>query len=331
MKIGQIIRAYRKDRGLTQEEMARRLGVSAPAVNKWENGNSLPDISMLAPIARLLQVSLDELLGYREELTGEEIVAYVQELDRKLKSQSYPEAFSQAKKIMETYPNCLWLSWQFAVLLEAHLLMKDKTESDARQEYESYIVACYKRVLECDDEKLRTGAADSLFNYYLRKQEYDKAEACLAYYSGQNPERKRKQGMIRSKTGRTAEAYKTYEELLLSGYQMMSATFQSLYMLAREEGDHEKASYYAEKQSKLAGLFEMGEYHETASLLEPAITRGDKEEVQKIQEKLMSCVDTVAAFRTAPLYSHMSFKEARPEYLEEMKENLREAFSEIEK
>ena len=122
-----------------------------------------------------------------------------------------------------------------------------------------------------------------------------------------------------------------HEELLLSGYQMMSATFQSLYMLAREEGDHEKASYYAEKQSKLAGLFEMGEYHETASLLEPAITRGDKEEVQKIQEKLMSCVDTVAAFRTAPLYSHMSFKEARPEYLEEMKENLREAFSEIEK
>lgn len=41
MKIGEIIRKYRKEKNLTQEEMANRLGVTAPAVNKWENGGSL--------------------------------------------------------------------------------------------------------------------------------------------------------------------------------------------------------------------------------------------------------------------------------------------------
>lgn len=41
MNIGETIRKYRKDRNLTQEEMANRLGVTAPAVNKWENGGSL--------------------------------------------------------------------------------------------------------------------------------------------------------------------------------------------------------------------------------------------------------------------------------------------------
>lgn len=41
MQIGEVIRTYRKKRNLTQEEMANRLGVSAPAVNKWENGGSL--------------------------------------------------------------------------------------------------------------------------------------------------------------------------------------------------------------------------------------------------------------------------------------------------
>ena len=40
MMIGQIIRKYRKIKGLTQQEMAQRLGVSTPAVNKWENGVS---------------------------------------------------------------------------------------------------------------------------------------------------------------------------------------------------------------------------------------------------------------------------------------------------
>lgn len=45
MQLGQVIRKYRKIKNMTQEEMAVRLGVTAPAVNKWENGNSLPDIS----------------------------------------------------------------------------------------------------------------------------------------------------------------------------------------------------------------------------------------------------------------------------------------------
>ncbi len=40
MSIGEVIRKYRRARNLTQEEMARRLGVTASAVNKWENGVS---------------------------------------------------------------------------------------------------------------------------------------------------------------------------------------------------------------------------------------------------------------------------------------------------
>lgn len=56
MDIGSVIKKYRKDIGLTQEEMANRLGVTTPALNKWENGNSNPDIELLAPIARLLNI-----------------------------------------------------------------------------------------------------------------------------------------------------------------------------------------------------------------------------------------------------------------------------------
>ena len=54
MAIGDIIRKYRKNKGMTQEEMAACLGVTTPAVNKWEKGNTLPDITLLVPIARLL-------------------------------------------------------------------------------------------------------------------------------------------------------------------------------------------------------------------------------------------------------------------------------------
>ena len=60
MDMGVVIKKYRKEAGMTQEEMANRLGVTTPAVNKWENGNSKPDIELLAPIARLLEYIYQE-------------------------------------------------------------------------------------------------------------------------------------------------------------------------------------------------------------------------------------------------------------------------------
>ena len=69
MNIGNVIKKYRKELGYTQEEMATRLGVTTLAVNKWKNGNSNPDIELLAPIARLLHISLDTLLSFRKNLT----------------------------------------------------------------------------------------------------------------------------------------------------------------------------------------------------------------------------------------------------------------------
>ena len=69
MDIGVVIKKYRKEAGMTQEEMANRLGVTTPAVNKWENENSYPDIALLAPIARLLGISLNTLLSFHEDLT----------------------------------------------------------------------------------------------------------------------------------------------------------------------------------------------------------------------------------------------------------------------
>ena len=98
MQIGKIIKKYRKNMNMTQEEMAHRLGVTAPAVNKWENGYSMPDITLLAPIARLLNISLDTLLSFHEDLTPEEVNHLISEADARFKESSYEEVFQWAKK-----------------------------------------------------------------------------------------------------------------------------------------------------------------------------------------------------------------------------------------
>ena len=68
MTIGKRIGLLRKEKGLTQEELANHMGVSPQAVSKWENDQTCPDISALPRLAGLLGVTVDELLSGRQEL-----------------------------------------------------------------------------------------------------------------------------------------------------------------------------------------------------------------------------------------------------------------------
>ena len=62
---GDVIRAPRESKKMTQEELAAKLFVSGKAVSKWETGNGYPDISLLEPLAKALDISVIELLSGR--------------------------------------------------------------------------------------------------------------------------------------------------------------------------------------------------------------------------------------------------------------------------
>ena len=68
MEFHEKLQALRRQKGLTQEELATHMGVSPQAVSKWENDQTCPDISALPRLARLLGVSVDELLEGKAEL-----------------------------------------------------------------------------------------------------------------------------------------------------------------------------------------------------------------------------------------------------------------------
>lgn len=327
MQIGEVIRKYRKSADMTQEEMANRLGVTAPAVNKWENGNSYPDITLLAPIARLLGISTDELLSYHEELSSEEIQALVRTADNKFQTENYEDVFHWIKKELEKYPNCDQLIWQMAVMLDANRLMKDLPDS---RNYDDYICSFYTHVLGSTDETLRCRAADSLFGFYMRKEEYETAGKYLQYFSVQNPERKRKQAEIYQKTGRIQEAYKTYEELLFAEYQVVNGILTGMYMLALQENNSSKAHLLIDKQSGLARLFEMGKYYEASCRLDLAAFEQDAKSAAEIMSQMLDSVDHIFSFRSSPLYEHMTFKDPQSDFIEKLKNNLISCFQDKE-
>lgn len=76
--LGQRIAKYRKEKGLTQDELASKLNISPQAVSKWENDITSPDISTLPVLADIFDISIDELLGRAKEK-----VEYLGETKRK--------------------------------------------------------------------------------------------------------------------------------------------------------------------------------------------------------------------------------------------------------
>ena len=62
IKIGRFIAARRRERGMTQRELAEALGLSNRTISKWECGDGLPDLSNILPLCELLGVTADELL-----------------------------------------------------------------------------------------------------------------------------------------------------------------------------------------------------------------------------------------------------------------------------
>lgn len=77
--IAENIAAGRRELGITQAALAERVGVTKAAVSKWELGQSLPDVAMLPRLASQLGVTVDELIGYGQELANEEVSAIASE------------------------------------------------------------------------------------------------------------------------------------------------------------------------------------------------------------------------------------------------------------
>lgn len=319
MAIGEIIKKYRKKKGMTQEQMAARLGVTAPAVNKWEKGNAFPDVALLAPLARLLGIRTDELLSFQDELTDEEIDRELLKLQKELESKSFSDAFLSMKEKIEEYPNCEKLILSAAVILDAKRMTIELPDKD---HYAHVIFGWYERCLLSEDERIRSQAADMLFHTFFRKNEYEKAAQYLKYFSLENPERKRKEALVNSKTGKRTEAYRAYEELIFSGYQHIQIILNDLRMLYMEEENHEMTKKLVEVSSSAASVFEMGKYNEVCYGLDAAVWEKDVEWTAQLMREILDNIETIGDFAKSSLYQHMTLKTVSPDFSSGLRQDL---------
>lgn len=178
MSIGDTIRKYRKELKITQEQMANQLGVSAPAVNKWENGSSYPDISLLAPLARLLNIDINELLSFEEVLSDQEIITFINQLSDNITTKGFEDSFQEAKNLIMRYPNSNKLKLWSAQIFNGYLVMKLQEVPDASK-YEKQITSWIEQVAFCSDTELAKSAQMSLAQSFMKEKKYEEAQKLL--------------------------------------------------------------------------------------------------------------------------------------------------------
>ena len=72
----EIFKALRKDKQLTQEQVAEIFGVSPQAISRWENAASYPDIALLPNIASYFETTVDDLLGVKKTVKKQKIIYF---------------------------------------------------------------------------------------------------------------------------------------------------------------------------------------------------------------------------------------------------------------
>lgn len=198
LRIDKKIKEYRRKEDLTQEELAKILGVSHQSVSKWEQGDGYPDITLLPVIANHFGITIDELVGNDEIGRKEELAEY----RKKFSSEPWipEEKIALAEEMWRKYPDEWYIARNLVGALLSDVDHKTERESRIREVCRTILDKCQisfireKAVLAmcivCDDSELNSWASylpsgyssilnmdDMLEERYEEKGDYEKSQA----------------------------------------------------------------------------------------------------------------------------------------------------------
>lgn len=124
IRLAENIRKFRKERSMTQEQLAEAMGVTIGAVSKWELGSSVPDIDYIVELAQFFETSVDVLLGYEWKKGGMGEAA--EEIKQLRRNREFRKGIRAAEKALQKYPNSFDVVYQSAML---YYLMLDAKSS----------------------------------------------------------------------------------------------------------------------------------------------------------------------------------------------------------
>lgn len=131
----------RREKKITQEELADFIGVTKASVSKWENRQSLPDILLLPLLASFFDVTVDQLLGYEPRLSKEQIQKIYLELAADFAALPFEQVMDKSRHLVRKYYSCYPFLLQISVLYLNHYTLAEN-EAAQKQVLEEAAALC---------------------------------------------------------------------------------------------------------------------------------------------------------------------------------------------
>lgn len=244
MSISEVIRDRRRGLGLTQEQVALRLGVSAPAVNKWERGACYPDITLIPALARLLETDANTLLSFEPELSEEASLAIQREVDRLVLEEGYEVGFAYAQEQMRMYPASDELAIVLTQYLDGSLLLCQVSDQGR---FRAFIDETYNRLSRSSNAAVRDQARGMLIATAMQDGRLDVARALVDELPDNPVDKEERKAILYMREGKDEEAGRAWEARLMRIASDMMGAINGLIGLALKDGRRQDAHECAQR------------------------------------------------------------------------------------
>ena len=168
MSIGTTIKRLRREKDITQEQLAEYLGITSRAISQWECDRTAPDISQIPALCHIFDVSSDVLLGIDIEKTNEEIKRYLTEAAELGNQGKGSERTALLREANKKFPRDYKIMYSLANSLVCEFSRK------GIKEYDEVFDLCNRILAECTDSNIRYEAIETLgvaYDYAGKKDE----------------------------------------------------------------------------------------------------------------------------------------------------------------
>ncbi len=305
MKIHEIIRTRRQALGLTQEALAEKVGVSAPAVNKWEKALNYPDITLLPILARTLGVDMNTLLSFQQDMTREDIGLFLNELPAAAQANGCDAAFALAQDKLRQFPNNDLLACGIASVLESLLTLYAKDNQTEKETHQQQINALYERAMHSSDTQIREWAAYMAAVRCIGKGDLAQAEALLEQLPDTYKDKKMLAASLRKKQGQAQQAWVLLEQELFERANGIQIVLLHMTNLALAEGNADAAKLFADTAETVKNALHFSAFSISSASLQLAMAEQDGARTLSLLEKLLGGMTRPWALNASPLYRHL--------------------------
>lgn len=302
MKLGEIILEKRKTLSLTQEQLADYLGVSAPAVHKWEKGTTYPDITTLPALARVLRTDLNTLLSFQEELTDEEIARFLEELDRMISRESYNAAFQRAMDQIHQYPTCEKLIYTVIFYLDGARFLHGVPNPDA---YTDRLIPFYESMSHSQTQEIRDAALAMCIAYHRNRKDFTRAEELINTIPSTRIDKEEQLATLYTQQEKWEDAQRLWERRILQSATELQTALIHLMEIAEKEGRPQDAQFCADTYQQVSSLLHVTQWIPYTAKFQLASLRQDRAACLSALRHILPVLKEPWTPQTCPLYRHM--------------------------